>query len=254
MPPYGKKEGIHWHMNINNQVYYVATDEKRQVIPWVRKVGPDGKEEIFVEEGSGYSDAKLPKGEVRRMDCMDCHNRPSHIFKSPSKAVDEALAYGAIDSSLPFFKRESVKALLGQYSSHKEAAVKIREQLESFYQNKYQAVFSEKKEILNKNIETTVKIYQANFFPKMKTSWKEYPNNIGHLIFPGCFRCHDGKHRTVEGKVIRNNCIICHSIIAQGPPSAMEADARGLEFKHPVDIGNSWKETACYDCHTGGSD
>lgn len=255
-PPYGKKEGIHWHMNINNEVEYVATDEERQVIPWVRKIASDGTEEIFVEEGSGYSAENLPKGELRKMDCMDCHNRPSHIFKSPLEALNEAFAYGALDRSLPYLKREATKALLGSYSSQAEAAQKIEKSLLDFYGTKYPELASS--DALKKSITAVIEIYRVNFFPAMKVSWKEYPDNIGHFIFSGCFRCHDGKHRSAQGTIIKNDCQSCHKIISQGNPSdplTMENSANGLEFKHPdPEIGDAWKEMACTDCHTGGLD
>ncbi len=254
-PPYGKREGIHWHMNIQNQVYYIATDKKRQVIPWIKKISPDGREEIYVDETSGYSSAVPPRGEMRRMDCMDCHNRPSHIFRSPMEAVNEALAYGAIDPELPFIKREAIKALLVNYASHDEAAIKIREQLEKFYRDKYPVVSAEKNGSLDQAVKAVAEIYRENFFPKMNVSWKVYPDNIGHMIFPGCFRCHDGQHKTPQGKVLRNDCNICHVITAQGTTDAMETKVEGLEFKHPDEgVGDAWKEMKCYDCHTGGAD
>src|SRR3989338_4162891 len=252
MPPYGKKEGIHWHMNIDNQVYYIATDEKRQEIPWVKVVSSSGKEEVYVSEGSNFSARELPKGEMRRMDCMDCHNRPSHIFKSPQEAVNEALSFGAMDPSLPYLKREAVKALAEEYESHEQASAGIREHLEGFYLENYPDVWSSRKADVEKSIQTAIDIYKTNFFPQMKISWNVYPDNIGHFIFPGCFRCHDGRHRTEDGKFVRTDCNTCHVIIAQGDPSLVETNVDGLEFKHPEpQIGEAWKETACYDCHTG---
>ncbi|OGX06850.1 MAG: hypothetical protein A3G87_01475 [Omnitrophica bacterium RIFCSPLOWO2_12_FULL_50_11] len=252
MPPYGEKEGIHWHMNIDNQVYYIATDEKRQEIPWVKVVSSSGKEEVYVSEGSDFSATELPQGEMRRMDCMDCHNRPSHIFKSPQEAVNEALSFGAMDPSLPYLKREAVKALAEEYESHEQASAGIREHLEGFYLENYPDVWSSRKADVEKSIQTAIDIYKTNFFPQMKISWNVYPDNIGHFIFPGCFRCHDGRHRTEDGKFVRTDCNTCHVIIAQGDPSLVETNVDGLEFKHPEpQIGEAWKETACYDCHTG---
>ena len=252
IPPFGKREGIHWHMNIKNKVDYIATDEKRQVIPWVKKIGPDGKEEIYVDETSGFTAGNLPKGEFRHMDCMDCHNRPSHVFKAPSEAVNEVLFYGAMDKTLPYMKREAVKALVGDYVSHEAARVEIRKQLETFYQKNYPDIWTSQREAIDRSIEAVVQIYETNFFPKMKVSWKEYPNDIGHLNFPGCFRCHDGKHKTSDGKVISNSCKTCHHIIAQGlVGGAIESSAEGLEFQHPQDIGTAWKEMSCSECHTG---
>ena len=255
-PPYGKREGIHWHMSIKNKVYYVATDEKRQVIPWVKIIGPDGKEEVYVSEGEDYSKDKLPVGEFRKMDCIDCHNRPSHIYKSPAKALNEALAYGVIDKSLPYIKREATKALIGKYETEAEAEIKIKKYLEDFYASKYPDW--SKTNQLSQSIDSVIKIYKNNFFPEMKVNWREYPDNIGHFVFNGCFRCHDGKHKSNEGKVITNNCNSCHTIISQGNPAdstTMEESVKGLEFKHPgSDVGDTWKEMSCVDCHTGGSD
>ncbi len=252
MSSQGIKEGIHSHMIGDNKVYYVTTDKKRQEIPWVKKVGADGKEEIFVDTDSGLTSENPPKGEMRKMDCMDCHNRPSHVYRAPSAAVNEAMTRGGIDPSLPFIKRQAVKVLVGKYESHEDGAKKIREALERFYKQKYPQILVSKESKLEKAIQTVIDIYKANFFPAMNVSWKAYPNNIGHVISPGCFRCHDGRHQTQEGKTISNACKICHAIIAQGPPGSMESNVEGLDFKHPdPDVGEAWKEMNCYECHTG---
>lgn len=250
IPPYGKQEGIHWHMNIKAKVYYVASDQKRQIIPWIKVVSPDGKEEVFVDESSPYKADKPPQGEMRLMDCVDCHNRPSHVFKSPSAAVDEAMAYNAIDRSLPFIKREAMKALTGEYVSSKEATGAIRQKLEDFYRKQYAEVWLQKKETVEKSIQSIAQIYQTNFFPEMKVSWKEYPDNIGHWIFPGCFRCHDEKHKAANGKTLSRDCNTCHTIIEQGQPQALEKNADGLPFHHPEE-DESWKEMNCNECHSG---
>jgi len=248
----GFNKGIHAHANPENKIYYVATDEKRQVIPWIRKVGKDGKEEIFVEKGSGYTADKPPRGEMRLMDCMDCHNRPSHYYKDPSTSVNEAMRKGTIDKTLPWIKREAVKALTGKYTTHEDAAQKIRESLEAFYQKKYPEVLAKRREVVEKAVQTVVGIYKVNFFPEMKVSWKEYPNNNTHFIFPGCARCHNGTHESSTGKKVFDECVQCHSIISQGAPGALETRVEGLEYKHPdPGVGEMWKTIRCYDCHTG---
>jgi hypothetical protein len=166
------------------------------------------------------------------------------------------MAYGAIDKSIPYMKREAGKALLGTYETQADAETKIRKSLEDFYTTQYPS-WSKTKQ-LTSSIDAVVKIYKNNFFPEMKVSWKEYPENIGHYIFEGCFRCHDGKHQSREGKVISNDCNSCHKIISQGnpaDPAALENSVDGLEFKHPDrEVGETWKEMACTDCHTGGLD
>lgn len=251
-PPSGKGQGIHWHMNIQNKIYYVATDEKRQVIPWVKAIGPDGKETVYVAEGTEFTADKPPAGEMRRMDCIDCHNRPSHIYHAPSPAVNTAMSIGNIDPSLPYIKKEAVEALTDKYASEQEAVEKIPARIKKFYEEKYPEVWKTKQAVVEKAADTVTDIYRKNFFPQMKVSWQEYPNNIGHMIFPGCFRCHDGKHKEISsGKTITNSCNTCHSIIQQGVPGTPESDVKGLEFKHPEDIGDAWKDTPCFDCHKG---
>ncbi len=248
----GTKEGIHSHMIGDHKVYYIASDKKRQVIPWVRMVGSDGKEEIFVDKDSEYTADKPPRGEMRLMDCMDCHNRPSHAYRAPTVSVNEALARGAIDPTLPSIKREAVKVLTGKYATHEEAAKKIPELIEAFYQKQYPEVLAKQRAAIEKTVQTIIGIYKVNFFPTMNVSWKEYPNNIGHLMFPGCFRCHSGRHETASGKKISHECSSCHAIIAQGPPASMESKVEGLEFKHPdPEVGEAWKDMQCNECHTG---
>jgi hypothetical protein len=101
-------------------------------------------------------------------------------------------------------------------------------------------------------IAETQRAYTNNFFPEMKVSWRAYPNNIGHTIFPGCFRCHDGKHMSDTGQPITHSCDACHTIIGQGQGTQLASiGPQGLEFQHPSDIGDTWKEMSCTDCHNG---
>ena len=249
-----KKQGIHWHVTGDNKIYYVATDKKRQTIPWVRVVRPDGKETVFVEKGSTFTAENPPKGEMRLMDCIDCHNRPSHQYKAPAAAVNQAMAWGAIDPSLPFIKREAVKALTEEFVSHEDAAKRIGETLGDFYKKNYAPLWSGEQAKIQRSILAVVEIYKENFFPQMKVSWKAYPNNIGHFISPGCFRCHSGRHQSADGQTISNTCTNCHDIIAQGPPGNIESDLKGIDFKHP-DTGaqDERQEMPCFECHTGES-
>ena len=253
MAPYGKGKGIHWHMNINNKITYVATDKKRQVIPWVKIIHPDGQEDVYIDTESKNKTGQPPVGEIRRMDCMDCHNRPSHNFKAPFNAVNEAMSFDLIDRSLPFIKREAVKALDADYPSEEAAVFSIQQKLEEFYKNKYPQVYADQKNSLDRSIAEVVDIYKTNMFPSMKSSWKAYPENIGHLISSGCFRCHDNKHKTSDGKVLSNDCTLCHSIIEQGHIGSTEKSADGLPFRHPEEGEEGWKEGSCVECHTGGS-
>jgi hypothetical protein len=49
-------------------------------------------------------------------------------------------------------------------------------------------------------------------FPLMRVTWGTYPNQLGHIDTPGCFRCHDDSHKTKDGKAISQDCELCHAI------------------------------------------
>ena len=245
-PSQGPTGGIHWHMNIANKIEYIAADEQRQIIPWVRLTAPNGKVTVFQSNDAPLSAEQL-KLQPRVMDCIDCHNRPSHIYNPPARSVNVAMGTGHLDTSIPFIKMNAVEVLTVEYKSSSEALKKIEASMLEKYKD-----FPDKTKV-QKAVKEVQRIYSQNFFPEMKVDWRSYPNNVGHTIYPGCYRCHDGKHASSEGKIISHNCTSCHTIIAQGneePPKTISPE--GLEFEHPVDIGDVWKEMNCSECHTGG--
>jgi nitrate/TMAO reductase-like tetraheme cytochrome c subunit len=246
--------GIHWHMNIQNRIEYIATDPERQVIPWVRLTDRQtGTVQEYMSTANPLSKEDIAKTNARTMDCMDCHNRPSHIFRSPRESVNAALSAGKIDATLPFIKKTGVELLAADYGTTDAALQGIEKGMNEFYQKTYPDVMTKRRAAVTKAITELQTIYRQNFFPAMKARWDEYPNNIGHLMFNGCFRCHDGQHQTAGGKVIRKDCTICHTITAQGKTDAMAfaQDRDGLGFQHPEEIGEMWKEMACDECHKG---
>ena len=199
--------GIHWHMNVSNTIEYIATDEQRQTIPWVKLTDRNGTVTEFVVDG--VTPEQLATGERRTMDCLDCHNRPAHTFEpSPERAVDNAMAAGLYARELPFMRREAVAALKDIYPSKDEALAGIEGRLRKFYAQQSQAKSAE----LTRGIETTKRLYETNVFPVMKVGWGTYPNNIGHNFFNGCFRCHDENHKAKDGRVIAQNCESCHAM------------------------------------------
>lgn len=248
----GPTTGIHWHMNIANEITYVATDTARQKIAWVRSKNMSGEVTEYMSTENPLGPEDLAKAEKRRMDCMDCHNRPTHIYYPPSKVVNQALELQRIDATLPFIRSTAVKALVQPYSSTAVALDSIGIFIRSFYQETYPQVAESKKASIDAAVAAVQRIFQKNFFPEMRVSWRAYPNNIGHQQDPGCFRCHDGKHASADGKLISNDCSSCHTIIAQGGATLKETvSLSGLPFQHPVDIGDSWKTMMCNECHTG---
>ncbi len=248
----GPTSGIHWHMNIANEVRYATADSSRQVIPWVRIKRADGSISTYRSSDNPLKDEEAEKVQNRRMDCIDCHNRPTHIYHPPARSVDHVMALGWIDPELPGVKSISVKALENSYSARQVGLDSIKTVIEEYYQTNYPAVAAKKKAAIGRTVGEVQKIYSRNYFPEMRVSWKKFPDNIGHLYYPGCFRCHDGKHKSDEGKVLSRDCNTCHTILAQQfENDKLRISLGGIEYKHPVDIGDAWKEMNCSDCHNG---
>jgi nitrate/TMAO reductase-like tetraheme cytochrome c subunit len=207
----GVAQGIHWHMNLANDVEYIATDDKRQVIPWVRVKDRFGNVREYTADG--VTPEQLAKGERRRMDCMDCHNRPSHaIAATPERAVNELMARGDIPKTLPFIRREAVKALKIGYATEDAADREISRTLRDFYRSQSPATYMTSRQDVERAVQATTGIYRRNVFPEMSVQFGTYPNNIGHMDFPGCFRCHDDNHKSKDGKAIGQDCETCHKI------------------------------------------
>jgi hypothetical protein len=246
----GPTSGIHWHMNINNEVTYAALDRERQVIPWVKSKKPDGSVKIYRNTEITVGEDSLKKAFTRRMDCIDCHNRPTHIYHPPARSVDHVMSLGWISSALPNVKSICVKALENPYGTKQDGLDSIRVVIEEFYKRNYPAADSAWKVRIDSAVDQVQKIYTRNYFPEMGVNWKKFPDNLGHLYYPGCFRCHDGKHVSEDGQVLSRDCNTCHTILAQQfERDTLRLALGGIEYRHPVDIGDSWKEMNCSDCH-----
>lgn len=208
----GKTAGIHWHVAPENAIEYIALDDKRQDIAWVRETTPTGVVEFRAE---GVTDADLAKAqERRRMDCIDCHNRPSHIFaRSVERGVNSVLSGGGAPKDLPFLKREAVAALKADYASQEDANAAIERALTEFYQKQYPSTWASRRADITRAIASMKNLYNGNVFPSMKVTWGFHADNRGHMEFPGCFRCHDDSHKSKDGRVIRQDCDLCHEVM-----------------------------------------
>ena len=247
-PSTGVVAGIHWHMNIANEMTYLSTDERRQVIPWVRAKDKDGNVTEYFDRNRPPPADQIANGNKRRMDCVDCHNRPAHAYLPPDVAVDQAISSGRLDASIPYLKREAVELISKPYNTTEEARSSIADGLKDFYRTKYAEVYTGKQPQLDSAVVELQRIFETYFFPEMKTDWQAHPNNIGHLYSSGCFRCHDGEHVSNTGKVISNDCTICHTVIydsAQAPEKNTSVGA----FQHPVDLGGL-AGRKCQSCHS----
>jgi hypothetical protein len=207
--------GIHGrHLDVKSRIQYVSTDARRQEIARVDYLDDTGKQVEFVNTDKKPTAEQLAAGEHRTMDCMDCHNRPTHIFQMPERAVDQAMSEGRISPELPFIKKKAVEVLKADYPDRDTASLRIATSLNDFYRTSYPDVFRIKKLDVDTAIQQVQAVYLRNIFPEMHITWGTYPNNIGHQEFNGCFRCHDGSHTSADGRTIANDCDACHTLLA----------------------------------------
>jgi len=211
----GDLGGIHGkHMGAGVKIHYAAKDAKRQTLPWVEyRNRKTGEAFTFLADGStAQSVASLPR---YQMQCVDCHNRPTHTLQLPERAVDEVMAIGRISPTLPFVKKKAIELLKATYASNGEATRTIPETLTRFYQQSDRALAAQRSADISKAGSEIAAIYNRNVFPELKVTWGTYPNNLGHTDFPGCFRCHDGSHSTPDQKMtITQDCSTCHEPLA----------------------------------------
>jgi nitrate/TMAO reductase-like tetraheme cytochrome c subunit len=250
-PATGAPEGIHWHMNIANKIDFVAADEKRQIIPYIHVENEQGGVTEYYAKDSTLTKDQIAKAPRHHMDCVDCHNRPTHIYVPPDVSVDQALLAHKIDISLPFIKQQAVTVLTATYPTTTAAMQGIATALPGFYQTKYPNIAVSKQLEIRNAVSEIQEIFKRTTFPEMKLNWETHPNNLGHLYYSGCFRCHDGQHVSADGRVISRECNECHTVISQTDVATAYGSTPPAPFRHPVDIGDL-TQVNCADCHTGG--
>jgi hypothetical protein len=249
----GKLEGIHWNMITANKVEYITSDPKRQIIQWVKVTKPDGTSTVYTEPGSPTPDLNDKKTEIRKFDCMDCHNRPSHKFLAPATALNMALSSRLISPKLLNIRQVGLDLLNEKYDSNEVAMSTIETGLTTYYKENYPDSVVSLKSSIDQAIKEIQMIYRENFFPLMNTDYRARENNLSHFVNDGCFRCHNNRLQSEKGEKIRSDCFTCHLIVAQGPSedlTKLTSSITGLEFQHPEDIGEAWKESKCIECHT----
>lgn len=260
----GRGKGIHWH--IQQQIYYIATDPLAQNIPWIQVVDAGGKETIYTDVENPLTPdevAKLPK---KQMDCMDCHNRVSHHFQSPTEAVEEALSLKQLDVNMPSIRQKAVEVISAKYTTQDQAEAAISG-LDAYYRQTYADYYQKNAATVKDAIGKLKKMYADLVFPTQDLSWTTHPDNLGHKDWPGCFRCHDGKHLTPDNKeAVRLECNLCHSlpqVVMGNVPVPAVAVAQADE--PPSHLATTWLAqhrtaftAACQVCHdtrnAGGKD
>ncbi|MCF7905117.1 MAG: NapC/NirT family cytochrome c [Candidatus Marinimicrobia bacterium] len=222
----GVGSGIHWHIAEENEVRYTSLDDQRETMIWVDVKRDNGEYHRY--RNTKLKDSTFIEPEAREMDCVDCHNRATHIYQQPDDAMDKALSRGLIDVGIPFIKREGLAALIGEYQDKQSGLQAIEQRLVSFYAVAYPDTNFP---ALASSIEAVQQIYQQNIYPRMNIGWNTYPNHLGHKVefgcfschnfmqheqSDGCFRCHNNHIQDDEGKTISNDCTLCHSILSMG--------------------------------------
>jgi hypothetical protein len=203
-----RSAGIHWHVDPGVSIRY-RSDETRKDIYEVEYTGANGDVKLF-------ADRSAPEGgEWRQMDCVDCHNRPSHNFRPPETEIDAALRDNLIDRTLPFIRKEGLRIIDAEYASHEEARKVITAELAKYYAENYPELISERANDINDAANALGDIYAVNVFPGMKVWWNTYPVHIGHETSEGCFRCHGRRLRTAERESISRDCDLCHTVLAE---------------------------------------
>ncbi len=248
----GLSEGIHWHINKGFKIEYIASTRDRESIPWVKLTDvKTGKVKIFMDEENPIDQKAMDTLEHRTMDCMDCHNRPSHKYLSAPNFIDDAIVSGLIPKDIPFIKMAAMEALKVSYSTKDTAHMGIKNAVITYYKEEQPEAYTKNVERINKAILAMQAEYDKNVFPFMKVEASKYLDHIGHLESDGCFRCHSDRHKTATGETISRNCDLCHSIMAQGPTGKVQTVDLGksMEFVHPVGIRGAWKTAFCSECH-----
>jgi hypothetical protein len=209
--------GIHGrHLDAMERISYMSTDPRRQDIPKVTYREENGTLIDYVtDDYKTMSKEKLDKASTRKMDCIDCHNRPTHAFQLPDRALDKALMEKRMSADLPFLKKKALELLKVDYADQKVAAAKIPVELAEYYRTAYPEIYKHKRPQVDAAGEVVKAIYMRNVFPEMKITWGTHPNNIGHEESVGCFRCHDGGHTSADGRTIKADCDTCHTLLAQ---------------------------------------
>ncbi|MGD0507007.1 MAG: NapC/NirT family cytochrome c [Terriglobales bacterium] len=207
--------GIHGHhLADNEKIRYISTDIERQTIPAVYYTDENGKTTEFISSDAKATKQQLDQGEHRVMDCVDCHNRPTHAFDLPENAVDKQMANGHISPDLPYIRKKAIEVLKVNYSARDVAQQRIKEELNNFYRTNYPQIYQTRRTLVEQAGQEVANIYLRNIFPDMRVTWGVHPNNLGHNDSPGCFRCHDGSHTSADGQTITNDCSACHNLLA----------------------------------------
>ncbi len=227
------QHGIHWHVAEENEVRYSSLDDERESMVWVELKQSDGSIKRYTNRE--LIDSGSEREEIRQLDCVDCHNRATHIYEIALHAIDKRIQLGQMERSLPFLKREAVGAITANYPSKEAAMDGIANHMHGFYRRNFPDIANNKMALINSTVAVLQQIHSRNIHPEMNITWDTYPNHIGHANNKGCFRCHNSNLVDQEGKSITYDCSYCHSILAYDSDEPFRflqtADTTSLDYQ-----------------------
>jgi hypothetical protein len=209
--------GIHWHVAQANELRFYAEDYKRENIVYVEKTRPDGSTRVWTRPDDGFDPSEMPEDSLRSMDCVDCHNRPTHIYLPQVAAIEQRMSLGELDVSLPWIREIAEEVLSVRYETSEQAMEGIERETMRLYRERHPEVYDAERARIHDAIAVLKDIDRQQVFPQMKIYWNTYPSLIGHAdkVSKRCFRCHDGEMRDQDGKRITIECDSCHYVLAR---------------------------------------
>jgi hypothetical protein len=215
----GQATGIHWHVDPRNELRYRHLDRERQQIVEVVQTTPEG-EVRYIADGA---DEDPEAGEWRTMDCLDCHNRPTHIYHLPHRALDRALQSGDLDPSIPWLRREGER-VLREVVPGDDTAASLAAALRAIYAEEHPDDLAALEAQLEPTAAALAAILERNVWPQMNIDWGTYGSNLSHFDHTGdfadvgCFRCHNDMLEADDGHTIEQDCEACHTLLAVEEP------------------------------------
>jgi len=254
----GLGRGIHWH--IENQVYYYATDEREQNIPYVQVVNDDGTIDEYLSVDANLDPGNIDPENLEQMDCITCHNRITHLIYPPDDAINQMMARGQISPEIPEIRKKAEEVYHLRYETRELAEIGIGS-LTDYYRVHYPDFYAENEVLVSEAVEALQQAYLDSVFPEQKANWDTHASNVGHKDSPGCFRCHDGKHLNVQQEAIRLECNLCHSIPVVVGPDDFVAEVEISRGPEPQShLNSNWIslhrevfDESCQNCHTTGN-
>jgi nitrate/TMAO reductase-like tetraheme cytochrome c subunit len=254
----GLGRGIHWH--IENPVFYYATDEREQNIPYVQVVDDDGSIDAYLSVDANLNPDNIDPEKLEEMDCITCHNRITHLIYPPDDAIDQMMARGQISLQIPEIRKKAEQVYHLRYESRELAEAGIAS-LADYYRVHYPDFYAENEVLVAEAVEALRQAYLDSVFPEQKANWNTHASNVGHKDSPGCFRCHDGKHLNLQQEAIRLECNLCHSIPVVVGPDDFVAEVEISRGPEPQShLNSNWItlhrevfDASCQNCHTTGN-